>query len=344
MIEGLRTLPKERYRCVVYTTADNTEYDDIGLPVRRLPGGLLTFWRAVRRRLFDDSMIVVAPIHSALLLGSSRPFIFTLHDVQEKYLPQNFSLAVRIWRHVINRLLTRSADAILCESTYVKEDVRRFFGARADKISVIPAPPILVSGLDTRTEDPSSGRSERYVFYPAQFWPHKNHMRLVEAFARVADLYPDCLLVLTGEQRGEFAAVFKRVHVLGLSERVRHVGHVDRGRLADLYRNAAMVVIPTLFESISIPVYEAFASGTPVCASNILALPEQIGDAGLLFDPRSVEDMAKQIATLLGDAALRAKLIERGRNRMRAVNHEKYSCELGKVIDAVSSRERNRIG
>jgi glycosyltransferase involved in cell wall biosynthesis len=342
MIEALRLRSQDRYRCVVYTTIDNHEYDEVGLPVVRLPGRLRLLWQAACGDLFSESTIVVAPIHSLLLLIARRPFIFTLHDLQERYFPQNFSVSVRMWRRLINSLLTRRADAIVCESTYVKNDIVKFLGTIAGKVSVLPAPPILAS-----PEPPDEPRSaiviaKPYVFYPAQFWPHKNHIRLVEAFARVAELYPDCVLVLTGEKRHQHAAVLQRINELGLGSRVRHVGHVGRADLFDLYRNATVVAIPTLFESISIPVYEAFASGVPVCASNILALPEQIGDAGLLFDPRSVEDIARQIGRLLGDPALRARLTERGRARMTSVSQEQYSRELGEVIESVSERTASR--
>ena len=83
-------------------------------------------------------------------------------------------------------------------------------------------------------------------------------------------------------------------------------------------RSATVAAIPTLFESISIPVYEAFSVGTAVCASNVVALPEQIGDAGLLFDPESADEIAAAISRLLGDPALRRTLVERGFQRMTA--------------------------
>jgi glycosyltransferase involved in cell wall biosynthesis len=341
MIEALRLLAPDRYRCVVYTPEDNHEYDAAGLPIVRLPRSVRMLARALRGELFGDSTIVVAPIYSLWLLAARQPFVFTLHDLQERYLPDNFSLPVRVWRRVINTLLTRSAEAIVCESAYVRDDIVKFFGVDARKIAVIPAPPLALSPVEPRGDGGpivSADLPKRYVFYPAQFWPHKNHIRLVEAFALVASQFPDCVLVLTGEKRDQYAAVFKRVAELGLRSRVQHVGHVGRARLTELYRNATVVAIPTLFESISLPVYEAFANGAPVCASNILALPQQVGDAGLLFDPQSAEDIARQIGALLTDGALRARLIERGRQRVTAVTQEQYSRRLGQVIDGALQR------
>jgi glycosyltransferase involved in cell wall biosynthesis len=346
MIEALRRLPPQRYACTVYTARDNHEYDSLGLPIVRLRGPLQVALDRLRgRRLFDEVDTVIAPVYSMKLVASRRPFAFTLHDLQERHLPENFGLATRGWRELTNRILTRRAARIVCESNFVKGDIVRFFGVAEERIVVIPAPPITLL-RDSRLDDASLAAvrakfklPQRYVFYPAQFWPHKNHCRLVEAFARLANAYPDCALVLTGKQRDEFGRVFERVRELGLTSRVLHVGHVESSELAALYRCAIVVAIPTLFESISIPVYEAFSVGTAVCASNVVALPEQIGDAGLLFDPRSVDDIADKIGTLLESPALRAELIERGRRRIESVNHDGYAQRLAEVIDSMGARD-----
>ena len=118
---------------------------------------------------------------------------------------------------------------------------------------------------------------------------------------------------------------------------MQHLGYIEASELAVVYQCATVVVVPTLFESISIPVFEAFSIGTAVCASNVVALPEQIGDAGLLFDPTSAEDMAAAIGRLLGDPALRGTLIERGFRRMAEVTHASYAERLGAIVDAVTT-------
>ena len=172
-----------------------------------------------------------------------------------------------------------------------------------------------------------------YILYPAQFFPHKNHLRLVEAFSKVSAAYPDCSLVLTGQARYEFAAVMRKAVELGLQERIVHLGYVTTEALSALYVNAEFVVIPTLFESISIPVYEAFWLGVAVCASNVVALPEQIGDAGLLFDPYSAEDMAAKMTYLLGNPEQRAELIRNGKRRIGQPSGEAYAVQLSRLLD-----------
>jgi glycosyltransferase involved in cell wall biosynthesis len=351
MIEALRRLPPDRFRCTVFTAADNHEYDGLGVPVVRLPGSIAVF---ARRLLGVDPFAavdkVIAPVYSLKPLASRRPFAFTLHDLQEKHLPENFGVATRVWRHLTNRLLTRRASRVVCESDFVRRDIVRFFGIAEDRIAVIPAPPVTVLRDSRLDEEMLAAVRDKFdlprcfLFYPAQFWPHKNHRRLVEAFDIVAKAHPECGLVLTGKKRDEYDRVFELVRKLGLTSRVRHIGYVETAELAALYRLATAAVIPTLFESISIPVYEAFSLGTAVCVSDVVALPEQVGDAALLFDPRSAEDMADKVCTLLSDPDLRRQLIERGRRRIAAVNHDDYAAQLTRLFDSLGEATATEPG
>jgi glycosyltransferase involved in cell wall biosynthesis len=343
MIEALRQLPTERFRFTIFAARDNHEYDRLGLPIVRLPStAALVLRRLAGGDLFSQCDAVIAPVYSMRLMASRRPFAFTLHDLQEKHFPQHFGRTTRLWRELANRLLTRRARWIICESDFVRRDILDHYAVPAGKIAVTPAPPLsqlrgdLVDAGRRAQVRERYGLPARYVFYPAQFWPHKNHFRLVEAFASIAAEFPDCGLVLTGKSRDEYERVFRRVRALSIQSRVRHIGYVASEDLAALYAGATVVALPTLFESISIPVYEAFSMGTAVCASRVVALPEQIGDAGLLFDPLSVDDIAAKIAQLLRDPTLRQTLVQRGHARMRSVTHGAYAARLGALIDAMS--------
>jgi glycosyltransferase involved in cell wall biosynthesis len=344
MIDALRRIRKNRY--TIFTSAKNHSYDALGLPVLPLPSAGRTVIEIVRanllggeRRLFSEVDKVIAPIYTTRLLASQRPFVFTLHDLQERYYPQNFTVAQRIWRGFANKSLSHAAAEIICESNYVRRDIHNFLGVSESKIAVIPAPPI----SEFSSIDPASAQfiqaveeaalPEQFILYPAQFFRHKNHLRLAEAFALVLKAYPHCHLLLTGKRIYDFDKVMSRVAELGIQDRVRYLGFVDAGVLAAVYSRAKLVVIPTLFESISIPVYEAFRVGVPVCASNVVGLPEQIGDAGVLFDPLSISDMAEKICSLLGDADLRKDLIRRGKERISALTADWYAGQLENVLD-----------
>ena len=125
---------------------------------------------------------------------------------------------------------------------------------------------------------PGTGEREPFLLYPARRWPHKNHERLFEAFALVRRERPELRLVLTGG--GEFGSVPDGVEVLG---------HVPRPQLVGLLQRASALVFPSLYEGFGQPPLEAMACGCPVACSNAGALPEVVGDAALLFDPRRPE-------------------------------------------------------
>jgi glycosyltransferase involved in cell wall biosynthesis len=348
MIDALLRIPGNRY--TIFTTSDNHAYDNLGAPVVRMPSFLPALVRGVGRRLtvsgrmglFGEVDKVIAPIYTTRLLASRRPFAFTLHDLQEKHFPQHFTVARRVWRHTTNWALTRTAAGIICESSYVKEDVRRFFGLDESKIFVLPAPPLAAFSAETlsatflQSTRARLALPEQFLFYPAQFFPHKNHLRLIEAFAQLAARHTSCHLVLTGQQRYEYSRVMARAGELGVVDRVRHVGYLDTQVLAALYKLATLVVIPTLFESVSIPVYEAFTLGAPVCVANVVALPEQVGDAGVLFDPYSVDDMARKISDTLDNPQLRSELIVRGKNRVAAMTLDRYALQLASLLEQIS--------
>jgi len=350
MIEALKLIPDHEY--TLFVPAANDAYATLGLPILTLPPTVSAAWRPIARALlpsfglFQGVDKVIAPIYSPHLLSSSRPFVFTLHDLQERYYPAYFTVAQRVWRHFMNTSMTRAASRIICESQYVKRDITQYLRVDERKVVVIPAPPVSAF----RDVDPSPSRlaaikdkfhlGDRFLLYPAQFWPHKNHRRLVEAFALLAGRHETCQLVFTGQRAREHDRVFARVGELGLHARVLGLGYLTTEELAAVYRLATIVVVPTLFESISIPVYEAFLAGTAVCASNVVALPEQIGDAGLLFDPTSPRDIAEKIETVLCDPRLRLELTRRGRERIQLLTLDHYALQLREVLDQVQPASR----
>jgi glycosyltransferase involved in cell wall biosynthesis len=285
---------------------------------------------------FASQDVLLAPIYSLALLHTSRPFAYTLHDLQERYYPENFHWSQRAWRHQVHAALLQRARRVICESNYVKSDIVRFFRLPEARAVVMPAPPQQQFLVEESEDHVQAVRArlelpKRYLFYPAQFWLHKNHIRLVEAFAEVVREVPDLQLLLTGKKRDEYEAVMAAVERLGLQQKVRHLGHVEQNDLRAIYKLATALVMPSLFESVSIPIYEAFQVGTPVAASNILAIPEQVGDAGLLFDPKSVDSIRQAVLGVIEPNTAR-ELAQRGRARMSAMTPERYGAQLQDLL------------
>jgi glycosyltransferase involved in cell wall biosynthesis len=156
---------------------------------------------------------------------------------------------------------------------------------------------------------------------------------LIEAFSEVAREAVDLKLVLTGRKDGEeYETVMAAIGGLELGERVRILGYIAPDELCAIYRLASVLVMPSLFESVSIPIYEAFQAGTPVVASGILAIPEQVGEAGLLFDPTSAASIRDTILQVTRDPDGARRRASLGRDRMRAMTPERYGGELQNLL------------
>jgi glycosyltransferase involved in cell wall biosynthesis len=155
----------------------------------------------------------------------------------------------------------------------------------------------------------------RYVLYVSNHQRKKNTERLVEAFALVAADDRDVSLVMTGWHSPTFQLVLDLIERLGITDRVKVLGHVPDEALPPLYQAAAAFALPSLHEGFGIPLLEAMACGTPVLASNVSALAEVCGDAAELVDPLSVEGIAAGLRRVLSDDARRIELHERGLRR-----------------------------
>jgi len=198
-----------------------------------------------------------------------------------------------------------------------REDLCTEFQVPRDKVAVVPWAP--VANLQS---DASVGNERdlppRFLLYPAQTWPHKNHVRLIEAIASLREKDLRVTLLCTGQHTQHYGALKRRVEELGLSEQILFLGYVDAATLAAMYRRATALVFPSRFEGWGLPVVEAFAFGLPVVASNATVLPEVAGGAALLFDPHDTRSMADAIARVWQDEPLRSSL--RGRGLIRAAD------------------------
>ncbi len=299
-----------------------------------------SFLEKVKKSDYNDIDLFISPrVIMYTQFFAVKPFILTLHDLQEYYFPDFFSHQERIVRFVTTRFLSRKAQKIICESNYVKNDITKFLKIEDKKIVVLPAPPpanvmnIQITEEQKLTVKQKYNLPDNYIFYPAAFWQHKNHIKLVEAFKILLEKHHDLHLVLSGSKQNYYSAVVNKIDELNLKDKVLLLGYVDYADLPYLYLLSRMLTMPSLFESISIPIFEAFALKVPVCASNILAIPEQVGDAALLFNPDDEKDIAGQIDILLGDDKFRKDIGLKGYNRLKQFSHEDYKKKLEAIIN-----------
>jgi len=212
------------------------------------------------------------------------PSVVTLYDVQHLDLPQMFPRAERAFRALAYHRSVRSASRVIVNSAFVRDRAAAKLGLDPERIRVV------AFGIDHARFAPGDEPREAFLLYPARAWPHKNHARLFEAFALLRRGRPELKLVLTGG--GHSGTVPDGVEVRG---------HISTDELAGLYRRAAGLVFPSLYEGFGQPPLEAMACGCPVASSNAGSLPEICGDAARLFDPEDVSAIAAAVSDVLDD-------------------------------------------
>jgi glycosyltransferase involved in cell wall biosynthesis len=205
------------------------------------------------------------------------PTVLTLLDVQHLDLPELFPRGERLFRRLAYDRASRRADHVVVISEWVRGRVIDRLGLEPARVHAIHL------GVDHArfSADPAVPR-EPLLLYPARPWPHKNHARLFDGFARVRAERPELRLVLTGVGHDRAR----------LPDGVEARGGVAAEELVSLYRRAAAVVFPSLYEGFGLPPVEAMACGCPVAVSSAGSLPEVVGDAAVLFDPLDPEAIA----------------------------------------------------
>jgi glycosyltransferase involved in cell wall biosynthesis len=273
--------------------------------------------------LFHAPHYVVSPL-------TMCPTVVTIHDCIHLRFPQYLpNRAAHVYARAMMGFAARRARRILTVSRASKEDIRRYLDVPADKIEVI------YNALDERlaappTEDDVTRVRERFqltspfVLYAGNIKPHKNVDRLIEAFSILHRRSSSQIkLLIIGDEISKYPNLRRLVHRFQLHQFVRFLGFVPDATLAVLYRLATVFVFPSLYEGFGLPPLEAMASGTPVITSNVSSLPEVVGDAALLIDPMNAGAIADAMARVLGDADLRADLIRRGHQRVKAFSWER---------------------
>lgn len=240
-----------------------------------------------------------------------------LPDVQEAYLPQSFGMRERWSRLYHHGVSTRIAHRVLTLSAFSKACISAAYGVPDEKIHVAYQSASMADGIEgVDTAKHFAALPSRFVFYPANFWPHKNHAKLFAALAWARDRCGVTIpCVLTGADVPHGYVPDADIAQHGLSNQVQRLPYQPEAAMPVLYRRATALVFPSRFEGFGLPMTEAMSAGCPIVCSGTTSLPEVGGDAALYFDPESVEDMATALVRIWNDDGERTALARRGRER-----------------------------
>lgn len=293
-----------------------------------------TLWEfmALPRAARKDGIQLLHGLGNVSPAGRGCPFVLTIHDLIYRAFPQSLPFGHRCFLHAVQPAVARRADRILVPSRHSLDDVVRQLGVREERVRVVPyGPGNDFAEVSNRARvDAVLGRygvRRPYIVSVARAYPHKNLAGLLRAFGRLRERgRTDVQLVLIGDRYRMGRRLLGLAETLGL-EQVILTGFVSHEDLNALYSGAAVFAFPSLAEGFGLPVLEAMACGTPVVASSASAVPEAVGDAGLLADATDPEAFAVALGRVLDDAGIQAELRQKGRLRVRQFSWEEAALQ-----------------
>ncbi|MFT4703247.1 MAG: glycosyltransferase involved in cell wall biosynthesis [Bradymonadia bacterium] len=289
-------------------------------------------------RLLDAHDVELVWFVATAFRATDMPYIQTVWDLQHRQQPwfpevsaiQEWPLRERAYSDSIER-----ATAVIVANSVAADELKRLYNATDDRIICAPHPAPAVSPLpaeEAAAERRSLGLGdESYVFYPAQFWPHKNHTTLLRAVALNNATRTPLRLVLTGSDKGNRAHIQAQAAELGLTDTL-FPGFVSDRALVALYQGAHALGFPSFFGPENLPPLEAFALECPVIAVDVPGMREQLGDAPLWVAPTDAAAMSDALGAL-HDAKTRRKHIKAGTLRLDGRSAEDYLGTVREFVD-----------
>lgn len=297
---------------------------------RRVPVSVLNFaWHRLgwppAELIAGAAFDVTHALHPLILPSRRAASIVTIHDLNFLKYPERTRAEIRRDYPALVREHAHRATRIITVSEFTANEIVVRLSIARERISVAypGAPPW--APLEKAKKD-------GYVLFFGTLEPRKNVGALLDAYemlinpAGVGQHERVPALVLAGKATDEARPWLARIERPPLKGVVRHIGYVDPGTRRDLYAGARLLVQPSFEEGFGMPVLEAMALGVPVVAANRGALPEVLGDAGLLIDPERPADLADAIRTMIGDATLAESSVARGRDRSRAFSWDRTAA------------------
>ena len=282
--------------------------------------------RLLRSRGVD---LLFCPFTAPTYAEPGIPVVPLIHDLQHRIYPQFFSAQEIDNRDTFFYSVKKTANSIICVSEYVRQCAMRYLNTPPESIHAVPN---CIQGRLTKLAAADLGEhltglgivQHRYMFYPANFWPHKNHRMLLAAYGIFAARNPGekIDLVLTGgldELQEELKDAAKQMNLI---KRVHFLGFLPQEKLIAVLQGCEFLIFPSLYEGFGIPVLEAMSMGKPVMCSNTTSLPEVAGNAALYFDPRMPEDIVRGMEKMVTDPGFRNDLASRGYQRVKMFRSE----------------------
>lgn len=304
-------------------------------------------FRMIIKKENVDIMIFPQPYMLAAQLD--MPIIAPIHDMGHKLIPQFPEFSKR-WAYENKEYLcsqmAKKVHAILVDSEMSKEDIMRYYNTPKERIVVLPfLPPNYLHEKITENEKTKCASTfhlpKKFLFFPAQIWPHKNHLNLFKAISILKTKGEKIHLVLTGgkqEKWGAYEEAMNFAKETKIDSQIQYLGYVENENISVLFCLATAFINPTYLGPTNIPIMEAWKMGCPVLHSDVRGYREQAGDAALFFDPDNAEDIAEKINSLWHNEGIRNQLIKNGKKRLELWTENDFINTLNATINTIKNK------
>ncbi len=280
-------------------------------------------WRDAVEKQIRKQKIEFVWFLSARAKEMDLPYLAIVWDLQHRVQPWFPEVSEwgqwEIRERGYQRFLSRAA-AIIAGTQAGKDEITRFYRVPEDRIHILPhpTPSFALEADESNDFDPQKkfDLPEKYLYYPAQFWAHKNHIGILKAIKILKEENGiEMGVAFVGADFGNRDFVMQKAKEWGIADQIKQLGFVDIKDLLNLYRSAFALTYMSAFGPENLPPLEAMALGCPVIAAKVDGAEEQFGDAALLVNPYRPRELVSAIIKLESDEKLRARLIRRGKKR-----------------------------
>lgn len=314
-----------------------------GLTLHLLPAN--SFERELVQSFQADLLYFLSPSPLCLQL-QQLPYVLTVWDLCHRDYPEFPEVRsdgefARREQFYAGPALSQ-AVAVIVDSDHSAAQLQRRYGLDRPRIRVLPFLPRLDT-FDSETVDirRQFGLEADFVFYPAQFWAHKNHVYIVAALALLKTQYGVRLdAVFCGKDYGNVSHVLQLAQQLGIAEQIHYLGFADDALIPSLYRQSRALVMPTYFGPTNIPPLEAFHYGVPVCYPDLPGLRDQVGDAAYLMDLTRPDSLVQQLLSILQDPVTVQQKIAKGKARLAGWTDADFAAGIGALFDDFAAKRR----
>jgi glycosyltransferase involved in cell wall biosynthesis len=337
-------------------TIENVDYREISNVV--LKEKWKKFKKNKRRTVFDkvfhkilelylkskkiDLILWPGPMENSFKINI--PYIIKIYDLGHKLIPQFPEMSAfgeYERREYLHENGIKNAAAIIVDSEQGKKDLVNHYNAEKEKIfPLMHLPPnylkFNISNEVIEKVTKKYNLPKEYVYYPAQFWPHKNHILILKAISFLKEKGIKINAVFSGSDKSEWGVsskLKKYAEKQGISDLVHYVGYVSNEEVNVLYKKSKALVMATFLGPSNIPYFEAFKLGVPVIATNILGLKTQVKDAAIMINPEKPEELARAIQRILEDKKKVKKMISKGKKILDNWTEKDFRKQLFKIID-----------